>query len=98
MPVCAAEGNVFTSAILIMATFGNFAGHFASHFVEKSNMSQNSSTKCLDKVGDTRTAIMRTAVFTRVMEPTLVGGHEAHLFPWTKFMVPMQAKKRGNSP
>jgi len=39
------------------------SANFVGHFVEKSNMSQNSSTKCLDKVGDedTRTAIMRTA-------------------------------------
>src|SRR5438552_2004803 len=38
----------------------------SAHFVEKSNLSQNRSTKCLDKVADedTRTAIMRTAVST----------------------------------
>src|SRR5437016_6725896 len=37
--------------------------NFVGHFVEKSNIFQNSSTKGLDKVGDedTRTAIMRTA-------------------------------------
>src|SRR5436309_1722500 len=37
--------------------------NFVGHFVEKSNVLQNSSTKGLDKVGDedTRTAIMRTA-------------------------------------
>src|SRR5437016_11512938 len=37
--------------------------NFVGHFVEKSNIFQNSSTKALDKVGDedTRSAIMRTA-------------------------------------
>jgi hypothetical protein len=28
------------------------SANFVGHFVEKSNMSQNSSTKCPDKVGD----------------------------------------------
>src|SRR5688500_14754290 len=39
------------------------SSNFVGYFVEKCNLSQNSSTKCLDKVGDedTRTAIMRTA-------------------------------------
>ena len=39
------------------------SANFVGHFVEKSNRSQNSSTKCPDKVGDenTQTAIMRIA-------------------------------------
>ena len=39
------------------------SANFVGHFVEKSNMFQNSSTKCPDKVGDkdAQTAIMRTA-------------------------------------
>ena len=39
------------------------SANFVGYFVEKSNMSQNSSTKCPDKVGDkdTQAAIMRTA-------------------------------------
>jgi hypothetical protein len=39
-------------AILVIATFENFVGHFVGHFVEKSNISQNASIKCADKVGD----------------------------------------------
>ena len=48
-----------SAAIPLMATFGNFVGHF----VEKSNISQNGSTKCPDKVTDEdmQTAIMRIA-------------------------------------
>ena len=55
----------YVTAILIMATLETLSANFVGHFVEKSNLSQNSSTKCLDKVGDedTRTAIMRTAVY-----------------------------------
>jgi hypothetical protein len=39
------------------------SANFVGHFVEKSDMAQNSSTKCPDKVGgeDTQTAIMTTA-------------------------------------
>ena len=56
-----------TVAILIVARrLETLSANLVGHFVEKSTMSQNSSTKCFDKVGDeaVRTAIMGTATRT----------------------------------
>ncbi len=35
-----------------MAAFETLSPNFVGHFIEKSNPSQNSSTKCFDKVDD----------------------------------------------